>query len=236
MKLWGNCVPVSNAAVSTLSPALNRWEHRHFDSSRCPPYRRTADFLTNTQSARDTFTLSEAKLSHRGPTLVPISLGAPLSCPTISRCPSALDAALLPEDQCCCRNNRKQERKHALSLDSKNGVTHALNLLVLNRKDVILFCFFVLFWRSASDTCTDLVSMLENPVLQTNTRLSLSVCDEYGLKFVPDQTAIHKNRNMAPSELKNQRCEAFFQLLPINIVGRCLYTEATVDTVATPSW
>lgn len=83
--------------------------------------------------------------------------------------------------------------------------------------------------------CTDLVSMLGNPVVQTNTGLSLSVCDEYGFKFVLDQTAIHKNRNMAPSGLKNQGCRAFFQLLPINIVGRCLYTEATVGTAAAPS-
>lgn len=83
--------------------------------------------------------------------------------------------------------------------------------------------------------CTDFVGMLGNPVVQTNTRLSLSVCDEYGLKFVLDQTAIHKNRNMAPSELKNQGCKAFFQLLPINIVGRFLHTEATVGTVAAPS-
>lgn len=139
MKLWGNCVPVSKATVFTVSPALNRWEHRHLDSGRCSSYDRIADFLINTQSARDTFTLSEAKLSHRGPTLVPVSLGAPRSCPTISRCPSALDAALLPKDQRCCGNNRKQERKHTLSLDSKNGVTHAHNLLVLNRKGV----FFV---------------------------------------------------------------------------------------------
>lgn len=78
-------------------------------------------FHLNTPPVCQTWTLNKAKLSRVGQTLLLISLGAPLSCPTISCCPSALDAPLLPEDHCCCRNNRNSQRKHTLSLDSKNG-------------------------------------------------------------------------------------------------------------------
>lgn len=66
----------------------------------------------------------EAKISRRGQTFVPISLRASLSCLAIGRSPTVMVADLLPEDHRCCRNNRKQERKHTLSLESKNVITH----------------------------------------------------------------------------------------------------------------
>lgn len=49
-----------------------------------------------------------------------LASGLLCSCLVIGRSPSVLVAVQLPEDHSCCRNNRKQERKHTLSLESKN--------------------------------------------------------------------------------------------------------------------
>lgn len=108
------------------------------------------------------------------------SASGPLSCSVIGCCSTVLVVAPLPEDHCCCRNNRKHERKHILSLKSKNVIadrqtpeyTHFLPLS--NRQDV--YCSqcklaaqcvdSVSMWNFISlDVCSHAYTELENTII-----------------------------------------------------------------------
>lgn len=128
--------PESKAADSTDSHFSQRG-HTEQKSSFQLPHRikwKPEDHLSSmahdhSPSREDTvgvlnFKSPQKQQSRGGQTLVPISLGASLPCPAIGCCSTVLVVALLPEDHCCSRNNRKPERKHTPSLESKNVITH----------------------------------------------------------------------------------------------------------------
>ena len=97
-----------------LSRECNCWSHTSStrEWNEKPPWHTIP--LTKPQCVSCTLNLRRNSKAKEDIYISPHKPRASLCYPAIGCCPYVLVVAPLPEDHCCCRNNRKRERKHTV--------------------------------------------------------------------------------------------------------------------------